>query len=213
MFLLLTVPSPPPVIINMPETGAPWWGVPVITASAVLFGALVAFLSARASDGRKAKRDQEERIMTDTRDVALEYLDAANALAATVRAQGDPSRALDVQSYLKAMQANLMAEQQKWGKFELFAHDNALEAGKGLETACLVLSLSAFQGRIPTEELQDFETAKYSFVNTLRKASGVGEIPYVFPDAATKERLDDGVASLKDDFSKDLENNFGIPRE
>lgn len=192
-------------------TASPWWGVPVITASAVLVGALVAFVSTRASDSRKFKRDKAERIMVDTRSVGLEYLAAASSLEGTIRAQQDLSRELQKREYLRAMQVALMNVQAKWGKFELFADEQALATGKDLDTACLVLFLSAFKGEVPSEELKEFGIAKYAFINTLRKSSGVGEIPYVFPEAQTKDDLDADVAILQQRFDEDLKKNFGTP--
>ncbi|GAA3322642.1 hypothetical protein [Paeniglutamicibacter sulfureus] len=192
---------------------APWWGVPIIAGGFLLIGASLAFLSTLASDKRKAKRDKDERIMIDTRTVGLEYLDAATELANVIRTQQDPSRALKRDEYLKAMQASLIRVNEKWRKFELFADEKALETGGRLDAACVLLSISAFGSEIPHDQLQDLETARYAFINTLRKASGVGEIAYVFPDAATKERLEEGITEIKNDFGADLEKNYGTPRE
>ncbi|MBV1778682.1 hypothetical protein KRR55_06090 [Paeniglutamicibacter sp. ABSL32-1] len=217
MFSMLPLPSPmptpPQVIVNMPDTGAPWWGVPLLAGFFLLVGSMITFLSLRASDKRKAERDKAERIMMDTRSVGLEYLAAVEALVDTLRGRQDPSRALVGTDYLRAMKANFNTVKVQWGKFELFAHDNVLEKGKALDTACVVLFMTAFESDPPSEELRKFEIAKYSFINTLRKASGVDEIPYVFPDATTQEKLEADMARLRDQFSESLVKNFATPRE
>lgn len=72
MLSLLATPSPVPIVINMPASGSPWWGVPAITATAVLFGALVAFFSTRFSDQRKRKADDRRQWDKEIRDLYLE---------------------------------------------------------------------------------------------------------------------------------------------
>lgn len=186
---------------------SPWWGVPAITGGAALFGAMVAFISAFAIDRRKAKRDKAERIMIETRTVGLEYLDSASSLARLIYTQRDPSRSLGTNEYAKAIQASLMNSQAGWEKFELFAHDDALRTGKDLSTACFVLAIEAFRGH-PIDELRNFESVKYAFINTLRKASGVGEIEHKQPDPETAEKLNDGVEAVFSRLDENMKVHF-----
>lgn len=45
----------------MPETGAPWWGVPIIAGFFLLVGAVIAYFSLKASDDRKALREDQRK--------------------------------------------------------------------------------------------------------------------------------------------------------
>ena len=72
LFPFAPSPTPTPIIINMPSSVSPWWAVPLITAIAVLIGALVAFLSTTASDRRKLKADDRRQWDKEIRDLYVE---------------------------------------------------------------------------------------------------------------------------------------------
>lgn len=192
--------TPPPVIINMPDTGAPWWGVPLMAGVFLLIGAVIAFLSTRASDNRKAKRDKAERIMIDTRAVGLEYLEAATHMAEVVKAQESEHRALPSNEYIVAIHDALIDLRAKWRKFELFAQEDAMRTGQALFNTCLILMIPGFEKEEVAESIRDFEREKLNFINTLRAASGVGiiEVPTIDPE--TENDLKDASATLIDDI-------------
>lgn len=208
---MLTFPSASIAAATVDAATAPWWGVPAITATAVLFGALVAYVSARASDERKAKREKAERIMLDTRTVGLEFLDAVNALVDAIKAQEDASRAVLGRPYLAVIQAAFIKVEAQWRKFELFARDDALITGQALNANCISLLIFALGSEHPTESLRSIEAAQYAFVNTLRKASGVGVIKYEDPDLETKKALDADLDVIMNFVEENLAKNHGGP--
>lgn len=204
--------TPPPVIINMPDTGAPWWGVPLMAGVFLLIGAVIAFLSTRASDSRKAKRDKAERIMIDTRSVGLEYLEAATHMAEVVKSQASEHRALPSNEYFVAIHDALIDLRAKWRKFELFAQEDALKTGQGLFNACLILMIPGFDEEEVTASIRDFESEKLNFINTLRAASGVGIIKVHPIDPDTERDLKDASAALVDDIGERLTRAHGDPK-
>ncbi|MDQ0869042.1 hypothetical protein QFZ70_001515 [Arthrobacter sp. V1I9] len=201
--------TPPPVIINMPDTGAPWWGVPLMAGVFLLIGAVIAFLSTRASDNRKAKRDKEERIMIDMRTVGLEYLEAATHLAEVVKGQQTEHRALEPNDYLQAIHDALIDLREKWRKFELFAREDAMKTGQGLFNSCLVLMIPFGEEEDIAASIRDFENEKLAFINTLRAASGVGIIKVPEIDPATEEELREAKDSLLDLIGDRLGRTYG----
>lgn len=201
--------TPPPIVINMPDNGAPWWGVPLMAGIFLLIGALVAFLSTRASDGRKAKRDKAERIMIDTRAVGLEYLDAATRLAEVVKSQESALQALPSNEYLAAIHDALIDLREKWRKLELFAQEEALDTGRALFNACIVLMVPGSQVGQTADSLREFEEEKLQFINTLRAASGVGIIKVELVDAATEKELKEASAALVEDIGERLSRAHG----
>ncbi|NHW45965.1 hypothetical protein HAV21_03510 [Paenarthrobacter sp. MSM-2-10-13] len=201
--------TPPPVIINMPDTGAPWWGVPLMAGVFLLIGAVIAFLSTRASDNRKAKRDKAERIMIDTRSVGLEYLEAATHLAEVVKGQESEHRALPSSEYLLAIHDALIDLRAKWRKFELFAQEDALKTGQALFNACLILMIPGFEKEEVAGSIRDFESAKLNFINTLRAASGVGIIEVKTLDPATEKALKEASGALVNDIGERLTHAHG----
>jgi hypothetical protein len=204
--------TPPPVIINMPDTGAPWWGVPLMAGVFLLTGACIAYFSTRASDNRKAKRDKAERIMIDTRSVGLEYLEAATHLAEVVKSQESEHRALPANEYLLAIHDALIDLRSKWRKFELFAQEDALKTGQGLFNACIILMIPGIDEESVVERLRDFEHMKLSFINTLRAASGVGIIEVAPIDPDTEKELKEASKALVDDIGERLMRAHGDVR-
>lgn len=53
---------------------APWWGIPGVTAGATMLGALVVFLSTRASDNRKQDAEDARRYDEDIRKYCSKFL-------------------------------------------------------------------------------------------------------------------------------------------
>lgn len=53
---------------------SPWWGIPLITGLATLFGALVAFISTRASDRRKARHEDNRRYDEEIKKICAKFL-------------------------------------------------------------------------------------------------------------------------------------------
>ncbi|NQD39975.1 hypothetical protein [Glutamicibacter halophytocola] len=186
----------------------PWWGIPALTASATLVGALIAFWSARASDKRKHKRDTEERIMMDTRAVGIEYLDAADSLSRLIRAQSDPSREKAATQFLQAMAIALIDMQKVRGKFELFAHQDALAAAKDLDVASVMLVIDISTGVNPEKDLESFESAKLRLVNILRKFSGVEEIDVDSVSEENKFKLQKDMVSILDYLEEGMAKRF-----
>lgn len=175
----------------------------------LLIGALVAFLSTRASDSRKANRDKAERIMIDTRAVGLEYLDAATHLAEVVKSQESALRALPSNEYLLAIHDALISLREKWRKLELFAQEEALETGRSLFNACIVLMVPGNHDGEAAQSLREFEHKKLRFINTLRAASGVGIIKVETIDAATEKELKEASDALVDDIGERLTRAHG----
>lgn len=60
------------------QQDAPWWGIPGVTASATVLGALVAYVSTRASDGRKTRNEDRRRWDEDIRSHCSSFLSASD---------------------------------------------------------------------------------------------------------------------------------------
>jgi hypothetical protein len=191
-----------------PAPAAPWWGVPVLTGGATLFGALIAFISAHTADARKAKREKAERIMIDTRTVGLEFLEATNNLSRVFRGQSNPAKALAPTDYLTSVMEGIIALQEAWGKFELFAHDDALATGKALYDECFVLVIPALDRETESLSVEQFEEKKLAFVNTLRKASGVGRIEVKALEPEAREKLEADKDALLEDVADKLQRQY-----
>ncbi|KUM39013.1 hypothetical protein AR689_07615 [Arthrobacter sp. EpRS71] len=188
--------------------GAPWWGVPALTGGATLFGALIAYLSARSADTRKAKREKAERIMIDTRTAGLEFLEAVNSISLAFRGQSNPAKALTPNDFLTSVMDGILALQDAWGKFELFAHDDALTTGKTLYDECIVMVLPALDRERESLNLEDFEEKKLAFVNTLRKASGVSPIVVKVMEPEAKKKFEEDKEKVFDHLSEKLERQY-----
>jgi hypothetical protein len=60
-----TTPTAPDAVVD----AAPWWGVPLVAGLFVLFGALIALLSAFLSDRRKLRREDQRQWDREIRDL------------------------------------------------------------------------------------------------------------------------------------------------
>lgn len=69
--------TPSLVIITLPSSSAPWWGVPLIAGVAALVGSLITFWTTRASDLRKAKREEECQWDDEIRSESRKFLTSA----------------------------------------------------------------------------------------------------------------------------------------
>jgi hypothetical protein len=194
-------------------TAAPWWGVPVIAGCFLLIGASLAFLSTLASDKRKAKRDKAERIMIDTRSVGLEFLEAADVLATLVTRQQSEFRALPGTEYMVSIIDAVEGMQDKFGKLELYAHDDVLDAAKKLRLLCIALISLPGDEEATADSLKDYELAKLGLINTLRKASGVGIIESKTMDPEQKKKLDVDMAAVLDTVGDQYAQKFGTKSE
>lgn len=187
--------------------------MPVIAGCFLLIGASLAFLSTLASDKRKAKRDKAERIMIDTRTVGLEFLEAADALATLVRRQQSHFRALPDTDYLVSVIDAVEGTQDKFGKLELYAHDDVLDAARKLHTLCIVLISLPDDEEATADSLQEYELAKLDLINTLRKASGVGTIENKTMDPENKKKLDTDAGIVLNHVGQQYERKFGTKSE
>lgn len=176
MLSQLSTPSPLPIVISMPDSGSPWWGVPIITAGAVLIGAFIAFLSVRASDARKARRDTAERIMLDTRSVGLELIEVVNRFSNLIRDTSAYAKQLDKNESFITAYDSIVPFQRVWTKFELYAQNDVLESGLELRREWVDILLLVGNKPITLIEFDRLEEKRLAFVNTLRKASGVEHI-------------------------------------
>lgn len=168
---------------------APWWGVPALTGAATLFGALIAFFSVRASDNRKAKREREQRIMIETRDAGLEFLGAARHIEQLVKRQQTASRNKPIAEHITDLFDAIIDVEEKWGKFQLFAHDKALESGRELMASALSLMIPALDDEGTSKDLGEFGRKRLDFMNTLREASGVKKIERDSPDPIARKEF------------------------
>ena len=195
------------------DVATPWWGVPSITAGAALFGAVIGLCSALAIDTRKAKRDKAERIMIDTRTVGLEFLEAADRLATLVKRQQSEFRALPGTDYMVSIIDAVEGMNDKFGKLELYAHEDVLDAAKEVRLLCIVLISLPDEQEATADTLRDYELAKLGVINTLRKASGVGIIESKTMDPQSKKKLDAEAAAVLDHVGHQYARKFGTTNE
>lgn len=94
-------PTPPPIIINMPPTGAPWWAPYLLAGLFVIFGAAIGLISTHLSDKRKLRADDRRQRDKEIRDLYLE----ADAAYRVVRDAWSSSRTHIKSEYPEAEQA------------------------------------------------------------------------------------------------------------
>jgi hypothetical protein len=70
------LPTAPPVIINMPPSGAPWWAPYLLAGFFVVIGAAIGLLSTKLSDKRKLKADDRRQWDKEIRDLYLEAMES-----------------------------------------------------------------------------------------------------------------------------------------
>lgn len=153
------------------QTDAPWTAALIGT----VIGGLITWLVARSSDSRKAKRDKAERILIDSRNASLEFIDAVDSLAGLIRRQRGP-QALEHRYYLRGLQDYISEVRSKHSKVEIYADQRIMEPAKELLGSALLL-LRPIDGEEEARELFDkHEGTKIKFINAIRVASGVKAI-------------------------------------
>lgn len=65
-------PTPAPIIINMPSTGAEWWAPYALAGMFVIIGAVIGLLSTKLSDKRKHAADDRRQWDKDIRETYSE---------------------------------------------------------------------------------------------------------------------------------------------
>lgn len=168
--------TPPPVIINMPDTGAPWWGVPLLAGLFVIIGALVTFISTKASDKRKAKREDKVRIATESTESASKLLEEAGRIEKAVAQQMTLSHVKFQGDYLNEVSALIDDLDSAWTKFELVADKDLLHPGGELFAAAIALSLPDLSEESTSRFRGEYHRKHLALVNALRVINGVEPI-------------------------------------
>ncbi|NYD78435.1 hypothetical protein [Arthrobacter cupressi] len=175
---------------------APWWGIPVITASATLLGAFVSYTSTRASDNRKAKNEDRRRWDEEVRTHCVKYLkymdsfkEKTNELkkfegfgAATVKMVTDPKTGESIKEVDLAMRQKKKAQDKARKALDQMASI----APKALYQSCLALFVAVLNMSMAdkvTPELEyKFKSSRSKVRAKLRSAMKVEPLP-------TKPRL------------------------
>lgn len=179
-------PTPPPVIINMPDTGAPWWGVPLLAGLFVIIGALVTFISTKASDKRRARREDKVRIATESTESASKLLEEAGRIEKAVAQQQTLSHAKFQGDYLNDIATLLEDLDTAWTKFELVADKELIQPGKDLFAATIAMALPDLSEESTSRFRGEYQRKHHALVNALRVMNGVEPIERVIPDPPTR---------------------------
>ncbi|MDR6794732.1 hypothetical protein J2X12_004120 [Pseudarthrobacter oxydans] len=169
-------PTPPPVIINMPDTGAPWWGVPLLAGLFVIIGALVTFISTKASDKRKAKREDKVRVATESTESASTFMEQAARIEKAVAQQLTLSHVKFQGDYMNDIAALLEELDTAWTKFELVADKELLQPGKDLFAATIAMALPDLTEESTSHFRGEYHRKHLALVNALRVMNGVDPI-------------------------------------
>lgn len=169
---------------------APWWGIPLITGAATLFGALVAFGSTWASDRRKAKREKKDKQIEDTREAANELISLGREIETLVMMQETKARALDAREYVKATMDNAMRLKDVWATFELQAMKSTLKPGEEFFKVLLVLVIPTVDSKVRLARLNAYSVARLNFVNSLRTMAGLAKIDRTPGKMQTREEFE-----------------------
>lgn len=179
-------PTPPPVIINMPDTGAPWWGVPLLAGLFVIIGAAVTYFSTRASDKRKVKREDKVRIATESTESASKLMEEAARIEKLVAQQQTLSHAKFQGDYLNEITALLEDLDSAWTKFELVADKDLLQPGKDLFAAAIAVALPDLSEESTSHFRGEYHRKHLALVNALRAINGVEPIERDIPNPPTR---------------------------
>jgi hypothetical protein len=180
------LPTPPPVIINMPETGAPWWGVPLLAGLFVIIGAAVTFFSTMTSDRRKAKREDKVRVATGSTESASSFLEQAARIEKAVAQQLTLSHVKFQGDYLNDIAALLEDLDTAWTKFELVADKELLQPGKDLFAATIAMALPDLSEESTSHFRGEYHRKHLALVNALRAMNGVEPVERDIPDPPTR---------------------------
>ncbi|WP_437770618.1 hypothetical protein [Arthrobacter sp. KNU40] len=208
------LPSPPPVIINMPDTGAPWWGVPLLAGIFVLIGALAAFLSTRASDRRKSKNEDARRYDEEIKNLGGKFLTNADeykkksqdyarlSKSSTIRSVTDPKTG----KMMRQTDIALRDKSKAQHKANEALNQLSFVAPERLHAACRAMLVSAL--RIDMHEKNDPETdeefrrRRHLVLNELRRTIKLRPLPRKAPLRARMMRRIRNPKSFWTDFQK-----------
>ncbi|MDP9984566.1 hypothetical protein J2W14_003993 [Pseudarthrobacter oxydans] len=172
----------------MPETGGPWWSVPLLAGLFVVLGALVAFFSTRASDNRKAKREEKERIMSDSREAAMDVIEAARTIQHLAMMQQTESRALPADKLTTLTSDATTKLENAWSRFQVYGDEKAIEAGTRLMVASMLLKNPGIKERAAIDRSAIFIKACTDFINILRVNASLPKLHV--PDLGLIDRED-----------------------
>lgn len=190
-------PTTPPIIINMSDTGAPWWGVPLLAGLFVIIGALVAFFSTRASDRRKAENDKETKQLSHTREAAEALLKVGNDLEMLVKEQETKTRARPANEYLDLCMEHVLKLKEVWAAYELVSVKSTLKPGEGYFAALLLLAMPTADSTKRTALLNAEATRRMDFINSLRTTAGLEKIDRTPGQVVPREDIDKDEAQKK----------------
>jgi hypothetical protein len=170
----------------MPETGAPWWGVPLLAGLFVIIGAAVTFFSTMTSDRRKAKREDKVRVATGSTESASSFLEQAARIEKAVAQQLTLSHVKFQGDYLNDIAALLEDLDTAWTKFELVADKELLQPGKDLFAATIAMALPDLSEESTSHFRGEYHRKHLALVNALRAMNGVEPVERDIPDPPTR---------------------------
>lgn len=160
----------------MPDTGSPWWGVPLFAGLFAVLGSLIAFTSTRASDKRRARREEKERIMSDSRTAAVDVIEAADSIEHLTLMQQTESRALASEQLTTLTSDATTKLDNAWSRFQVYGDEEAIEAGRQLMVAVRMLKNSGHSERTFIDRSASFIKARNDFVGILRVNAGLPKL-------------------------------------
>lgn len=160
----------------MPDTGSPWWGVPLLAGLFAVLGSLIALISTRASDKRRAKREEKERIMSDSRTAAMDVIEAADSIEHLTLMQQTEGRALTSDQLATLTSDATTKLDNAWSRFQVYGDEEAIEAGRQLMVAVRMLKNSGHSERAFIDRSASLIKARNDFVDILRVNAGLPKL-------------------------------------
>lgn len=196
MLPLFTTPSPVPIVINMPESSSPWWGVPVLAGIFLLVGAVIAYLSLKASDNRKAAREDQRRWDDVVRIEARKFLSSTAQVSKALEVLHKKTGSGDELSEAQALfdeHHSLMREHLDG--LRIVSSDPVIE--KALRIHVKISAIRMFDSGGKYESKTAIRDLSTEMVEVLRKEVGVRLVSKRTP-ASTSNRLRELLAAFKD---------------
>lgn len=181
----------------------------MITAGATILGALVAFISTRASDRRRAKREEQDRIKSDSREAAVEFIEACRHIEHMASLQQAESRAMPSGSLLEATFDATINLENAWSRFEVYGDKDAIAAGRPLMIAALLINIPDHNPRAAAKYRGEFITARYEFLNVIRKNTGLSLLAVPKYTPIVKEDFMEQYGEIIESYGEALLNRFG----
>ncbi|MGG6381392.1 hypothetical protein [Paenarthrobacter sp. NEAU-H11] len=147
--------------------------------------------------------------MSDSRQAAVVFIEAARHVENMVKLQQTESRALRVDKLITATFNAIIRLESAWSRFQVSGDARAIEAGKKLMLATLVLNIPDVNPRAAAKYLSEYTVAHYEFMNVLRTNAGLPEVDVPKYTPLTREDFMKQHGDMMESYGRALMERFG----